>query len=638
MISIQNYVHRGQSVLRKWLLDPAVHAALRVAGYVLAGFCLSAASLAGELTSLALAFVCGCGGWSALLASVGAAAGYLVFWGNAGQQAMVWVLAGAALACVLGFRQHHRQMPLLMPALASLVVAVCGLFFRPTAGDMSGLIVYLLRVTLAFGGTWLWELVTQRRGPILDWIACGCVVFSLAQMMPIPYIGLGYIAAGALAVGAPFPVAALAGLALDLAQITQTPMTAVTIFASVIRFLPRSPGKLRGLAPGFVYLGILWLGGFSDLLPLPGLILGGILGSFLPLAGKSGYRKGETGVAQVRLEMAAGVLSQTSQLLLEVPPIPVDEDALVDRAVTRACGSCPYRKSCKDTKRLEQLSGQLLHKPLLYPEELSVVCRKSGRLLTELRRSQEQLSAIQADRQRQAEYRAAVFQQYGFLADFLQDLSDQLARRVVSCVQSYTPSVEVYGNRPEADNGDKCLRFAGTGGRYYVLLCDGMGTGMGAIQESRLATDLLRKMLLAGFPAEYALRSLNSLCALRERAAAVTIDLVEIYLDTGKTVLYKWGAAPSYLISRGGAERIGTVTPPPGLSVGDFRETACRITLRREQRLILASDGVESEDALRCCTEDREAPGGELAARILACACRAGSDDATVVIVTLKEI
>jgi len=72
--------------------------------------------------------------------------------------------------------------------------------------------------------------------------------------------------------------------------------------------------------------------------------------------------------------------------------------------------------------------------------------------------------------------------------------------------------------------------------------------------------------------------------------------------------------------------------------VGQFRETACRITLRREQRLILASDGVEAEDALRCCTEDREAPSGELAARILGYACRAGSDDATVVIVGLKEI
>lgn len=284
-----------------------------------------------------------------------------------------------------------------------------------------------------------------------------------------------------------------------------------------------------------------------------------------------------------------------------------------------------------------QLPGLVLHKPLLQPEELPIVCRKSGRFLTELRRGQEQLRAIQADRERQAEYRAAVVQQYRFLSEFLQDLSDQLASRTVNSMQIYTPQVEVYGNRPEADNGDKCLRFSGTGGKYYVLLCDGMGTGMGAIQESRLAGNLLRRMLTAGFPAEHALRSLNSLCALRDRAAAVTVDMAEVYLDTGKTVLYKWGAAPSYLLSRGGAERIGSASVPPGLSVTEEQESAYRITLRRNQLLVLASDGVDTEDALRCCTEGLEEPSGELAARLLSCACHAGSDDATVVMVRLTE-
>ena len=204
-------------------------------------------------------------------------------------------------------------------------------------------------------------------------------------------------------------------------------------------------------------------------------------------------------------------------------------------------------------------------------------------------------------------------------------------------MQIYIPHVEVYGNRPEADNGDKCLRFAGTGGRYYVVLCDGMGTGSGAVQESRLAGNLLRRMLTAGFPAAYALRSLNSLCILRDRAAAVTVDMVEIYLDTGKTILYKWGAAPSYLISRGGAERVGVVTPPPGLSISDQQESVQRITLRRNQLLVLASDGVDADDALRCCMEEQSEPPGEVAARVLACACRAGGDDATVVVVYLTQ-
>ena len=638
MISVQSYIHRGQSVMRRWLLEPWVHIALRAASYALSGFGFSAAALAGRLLPLALSLVCGCSGWAVVFSALGAAGGYLLFWGSGGYQALIWLLAGALFAIILGIWQLNRQLPLLLPALASLIVAVCGVFYPSSSKGVADFVMYLIRVSIAFGGTWLCQEVTEHRNTMLDWLACGIGVFALAQIIPVPYVGLGYIAAAALVVGAPFPVAALGGLALDLAQITPVPMTAVMILAFLVRFLPRSAAWMRMTAPGVVYLGILWLGGYGDFLPLPGLLLGGLLGRFLPPPGKATYRRGEMGVAQVRLEVVSGVLNQTRQLLLEVPDIPVDEAALVDRAAMRACGSCPYRKNCKDTRRIGQLPETVLHKPLLQPEELPIVCRKSGRFLTELRRSQEQLHAIQADRQRQGEYRAAVVQQYGFLSVFLQEIADQLARKSTHAEQYYTPHVEVYGNRPEADNGDKCLRFMGTGGRYYVLLCDGMGTGLGAVQESRLAGGLLQRLLTAGFPAAHALRSLNALCTLRERAAAVTVDLAEIFMDSGKTVLYKWGAAPSYLISRGGAERIGTMGVPPGLSVAEETESSHRLTLRRNQLLVLTSDGVETEAALRCCSESLEEPPGELAARLLTDSCRRSSDDATVVTVQLKEI
>ena len=640
MISLQTYVRRGQAVVHRWALDPGVHTALRIAAHVLAGLCMSAASIAGKALPLAMGLTCGCTGWPAFLVAFGSAAGYLLFWGRAGYQAAVWVGIGLVATVLLADRRLCRDSPLLLPAVSSLIVAVCGVILRTAVQDVTTLLVYLLRVVLAFGSTWLFSLVTQRRNPILDWIACALAVFALAQIMPIPYLGLGYIAAAALTSAASFPAAALAGLALDLAQVTRIPMAAVMTLGYLIRFLPRYPPWLGRVAPAAVYMGVMSLVGVTDLLPLPGLLLGGFLGSFLPLPGKASHRRGETGVAQVRLEVAAGVLSQTRQLLLEMPPMPVDEDALVNRAAERACGSCPYRKSCKDARRIGQLPGTVLQKPLQQPEELPIVCRKSGRFLGELRRSQEQLRAIRADRQRQSEYRGALMQQYQFLSEFLQELSDQLTRRGGENPPVYAPHVEVYGNRPEADNGDKCLRFSGPGGRYYVVLCDGMGTGMGAIQESRTAGTLLRRLLTAGYPASHALRSLNSICALRDRAGAVTVDLAEVYLDTGKTVLYKWGAAPSYLISKGGVERIGEVNPPPGLSVTEARETMHRVTLRRNQILVLVSDGITQEDALRGCTEGMGEANSELAARLLSRTHHRQEDDATVVLIhlTVEEI
>jgi stage II sporulation protein E len=113
------------------------------------------------------------------------------------------------------------------------------------------------------------------------------------------------------------------------------------------------------------------------------------------------------------------------------------------------------------------------------------------------------------------------------------------------------------------------------------------------------------------------------------------MDLTEIQLDTGRASVYKWGAAPSYLIRENEAEKIGTATPPPGLSVTDGRETVERLSLRRGEVLIMVSDGVAGEEALRRIGRISAQPPGELAAKILQYGAQGAEDDATVAAVTL---
>ena len=634
MITIDAYVRRGRHTLKRWALDPRVHTVARGCGYFVAGFLLSAASLGQGILPLVLALVCACGGWSAVLAGLGGVLGYRLFW-NAGMQPMIWLASGGCVALLLGDRRISRDNPLLLPAIAGLIVASCGVLFQTLGMEDSPIALYLIRVGLAAGATWVFGQVRKGRNPVLEWLTCGLAVLALVQIAPVKWFSLGFFAAGALAVVGAFPAAAIAGLALDLAQVTPIPMTAVLVLAYLARLLPKPLGWAGRLAPGITYLLVMWLCDGWDILPLPALLLGGFIGGYLPVPGKVAHRRGETGVAQVRLELASGVLAQTQQLLLEVPEVPVDEDALVTRAAERSCSSCPNRKGCKDSQRIGLLPGLLLHKPLLQTEELPIVCRKSGRFLAELHRSQEQLRSIRADRERQREYRAAVIQQYQFLSEFLQDLSDRLSRRRETGAV-YSAQVAVYGNRPEEENGDRCLRFAGTEGKYYVLLCDGMGTGLGAVQEGRTAGTMLKRMLCAGYPAEYALRSINSICALRDRAGAVTMDLAEIQLDSGKVALYKWGAVPSYLISAVGAEKIGTAGPPPGLSVTDYRESAERISLRRGQLLVMVSDGIGEAEALRCCIDGVGKTPGEIAVSLISSSEVSGQDDATVVVISLE--
>ena len=635
MMTLRTYTRRSTYRLRQLLLDPRIQLLLRAAAYAATGFALSAASLNHVALPLAMSLVCACTGWAAVLSAAGGCLGYLVFWGSAGYQGICWIAAGLLLALLLGDQRIASQTPLLLPALSGLIVSATGVIFQTWLADTTSVGSYLLRICLGAAGAWLFRKVLRTRSPVVDWLCCSLGILALAQLAPLPQLCLGFPAAAALAIIGTFPAAALGGLALDLAQVSAVPMTAVLCGSYLVRFLPRYPRWLGALVPASVYLLVGTLSGTPETIAFPGLLLGGIIGAFLPPPTKLANRRGETGIAQVRLEMVASVLAQTEQLLLEAPPVPIDEDALIARAAEQACSGCPCRKACKDTLRLPQLPTAVLHKPLLTPEELPIVCRKSGRLLAQLHRSQEQLRSIHADRQRQQEYRTAVVQQYRFLSEYLQELSDGLARKADSGEICYAPQVHIYANRPAQDNGDRCIMFPGTRCRYYVLLCDGMGTGLGAVQEGKTAAELLKRLLSAGYPARYALQSLNSLCALRSRAGIVTVELLEIGLDSGRATLYKWGAAPSYLVSAYGAEKIGTAGPPPGLSLSNSRESAHQLSLRRGELLLLVSDGIGQEQALNCCLQNALAAPAELARSILTYGQLSSEDDATVVTVSL---
>lgn len=630
----QSYIRQRQHTLRRWMLDPTFHASLRICACLLTGLFLSAASLGQYLQPFTLGLVCAASGWPSALFTLGGSAGYLLFWGSAGTQGAVWLLCGLVLSLALGQQLLVKTHPFLLSAAAGVLVAVTGLVFQIAYNDTTPILMYLLRIALGFGSCWLFQLLQNRRSTIAPWFAWGLCVLTLSQIVPFPWLCLGFVAAGALSTAGTFPAAALGGLALDLAQVCPVPMTAVISLAYFARMLPGLRKPLLYLAPALVYLLVMGLCGLWDLLPLPALALGGFLGRFLPGQTQLSHRRGETGIAQVRLEMVAGVFSQMQILMLEAEPSPVDEGALILLAAQRVCSTCPCRKSCRDREKIQLLDPAILHTPLVNGQTLPVSCRKEGRVMQELLRTQAQYRAILADRQRQKEYRYALIQQYHFLSSYLQDLSDELSRRVDSLVVRYKPQVSFCANRPEADNGDRCLCFTGTGCRYYVLLCDGMGTGLGAIEEGRTAAALLKKLLLAGVPASYALRSLNSLFALRGRAGASTIDLAELQLDTGTGFLYKWGAPASYIISRAGVEKIGTAGPPPGLSVTEAQETVERLSLRRGETLVLCSDGVDGEDVLRCGYVASERPLGELAAEILESG-GGSDDDATLAVLRL---
>lgn len=628
MTPMETYLRRGQRRMQRWWSEPRVRMGTRLVFCGLSGFVLSAVSLMGRAQPLAMGLAAALTGWQALAAGLGALVGYRLYWGQSGFPGVFWTLGSCMTALLLGKREEAREQPLLIPALCALMVSASGVAFQLLGREDSGLPVYLLRVVLSALSAFLFRRVAFRRNTLTDWLAWGVGVLALSRASPVPWLNPGAAAAAMLAVGGSFPAAAIAGIGMDLADVTALPMAAVLCMAYLTRMIPGKQRFWRAFAPAGACFAAMAVLGRWDISLLPGLLAGGALGLLMPPRIPLHHRRGETGLAQVRLELSARVLQETRQQLLEPRGTPVDVEAILEKVRQTACGSCSARANCETMHTLSPVH-------LEHPGD--ALCRKPGRLLPELHRGQEQLRHRKADRQRREEYRQALAQQYEFLAVYLQGLADLLPRRGERFRTNYSVQCAARSAGKEAANGDRCLAFPGTGGKYYVLLCDGMGTGLGAAREGDTAAAQLRRMLIAGFPAEHALRSLNSFLILQGNGGAVTMDLAQLDLCTGAAVLYKWGAAPSWILKTSGPKKIGTATPPPGLAMEGARESAVQLSLRGGEVLILLSDGVEAGETLGRMELVRDAPPGELAQAVLEAGC-SGEDDATVAAVRLRRL
>lgn len=192
------------------------------------------------------------------------------------------------------------------------------------------------------------------------------------------------------------------------------------------------------------------------------------------------------------------------------------------------------------------------------------------------------------------------------------------------------------GNSVSGDRGAACRdRF----GCYYVLLCDGMGTGPAAGSESDRAAHLLTAFLEAGLEADTALELVNGFFVLRRSAAFATLDLLKLDLRSGAGTLYKWGAAPSYLRRGAAVEKIGTATPPPGLEAAQSRVPGqYALSLREGETLVMVSDGAYGEETARRLSDFAQGSVRDLASCLITLGEADAEDDRTAVVVRLRAL
>lgn len=141
--------------------------------------------------------------------------------------------------------------------------------------------------------------------------------------------------------------------------------------------------------------------------------------------------------------------------------------------------------------------------------------------------------------------------------------------------------------------GDSLTWFR-AGGMLYLLLSDGMGSGREAQRESQMTLRLLEQLLQAGIAPEPALRTLNAALNLRsdEQGSFTTIDLLAADLTAKRAVLYKYGAAPTYIKRKGSVRRLAGASLPAGLQEANAEPQAVSFPLEENSFLLMISDGV----------------------------------------------
>ena len=326
---------------------------------------------------------------------------------------------------------------------------------------------------------------------------------------------------------------------------------------------------------------------------------------------------------------------------------PVRLAEVYDFAAEQVCRCCVRHSQCwescaEDTYRDLCAAGEAilgrgaaLREDL--PERFTARCCHTAGFLTAVNQSlDEQLARRREDHRRNEARRVAAGQ---YLA--LERLLEALTRPLPETAPRYAPELAVgsaarVGNSLSGDRGAACRDpFGG----FCVLLCDGMGTGLAARAESDRAARLLTAFLEAGLAPDTALELVNGFFVLRKQTAFATLDLLRLDLRTGEGVLYKWGAAPSYLRRGGGVEKIGTATPPPGLEAAEGRVPGqYELSLREGETLVMVSDGAFGEETEQRLTAFAGGTVRDLASCLITLGQTEAEDDRTAVVIRLRNL
>ena len=572
---------------------------------------------------------------------VGAIAGYGLFWGFGASLGNYSILALTLCARILFPKGKQRGITRIIYIIGSIVMgslSVIAESFHPQA-----ILYWSIQAFLASGSVFVFQQASEGKNTAK--LGIGLLLILGIHRISLPG-GSAAICVLAWICAAPQGLFSTCVLSSSLALLVPN----AAAFGTVFSLAACSSRLLKGKSPFLrcaVECSIILIAGYrlnNLYFSLYGS-LGALIAVFLPsekfLPAPAPQERKTVSPVQRELIQASQAMEQAAKML-KIP----DEDRKIELSLilesvsTQVCRSCAKNNSCPAAAQMLQENSDLLsfEKDVdmqELPASFRTRCLHPEAFLTGINDALADSIARRRFTRRLNDARQASCEQYKLMSDFLTHLSNRLY--APGAVENYSVelSVQATGRGGGTASGDRGAAFAGSGGSYYVLLCDGMGTGNAAAKESENASHLLRLLLLSGMEPVHALRSLNDIYLLRDNGCFSTVDLLSIDRTSGNATLYKWGAAPSYLKHAKGARLLGGTTLPPGTGEDSDMEIL-RFSLEHGNTLLLMSDGLSGKETRQRLEACKSLHPRDLTAAVFA-GRQAPEDDCTAVAVRLRR-
>ncbi len=630
---------RKGKVLQRDFLQRLCQYALSVG----AGFVLSGCSVGGQTLPLGACLVAaqplgGC----AMGTAMGAVAGYFFRCdpADAVEFSALTVLMMLTLLLFQGTGLPLRKW--FMPLCCGAICVVLGAVRMVGSIDVT-MRLWVVRGSVAAFGVPIFRkaLGGDRRGRVL---MGGAMILGLAGVNEYIDVALGAAVLVACVSRELFP-ATVMGITLELSGKMPEHMTLAMVlpgvFCKFLRIRKRSTVALSfGILPGV----ILYLMGGGQASQYAGILAGAVGGYCLSRSPMlpNAVTTSEDRTGGERLEQAAQILEALGkELPVEETPCNREAERVFDAAAEQVCRKCTFFHRCWK-KQAQETYGILaaaapgiMERGLAgesdFPRGFREQCCSMDRLIYAINRELEAMLYRRRYHMHLWENRKILEQEYGLLARFLRspEKGERGERRFIPRV-----SICSAGKDRAKTCGDRGVCFLGRDDQYYVILCDGMGTGEEAAHLSGYAIRLLEKLLRGGMGPEGALRLLNGNMLLRGSGTFSTVDLLRLDLHSGMAHLYKWGAAPSYWRDGERIRCVGTATPPPGIGAEMLSvPEKFKLSMKSGELLVMISDGAYGVETEETIASYMGASTKELAALLIS-AMRA-EDDMTAMVISL---